>query len=175
MRVPFLAVMTVAALVLGGCSSSDDAPTPVSTVGAKPAPTSDASSGKGNGAVDCSQFTMDELTAFVMFTQLLGQMRSVSDLGIVSQLGYQSADVAAMLDKLDHLKGIKGEVYGTPDEGLAAFRSANDTVGAIIAKGDAAADADFAPLAAMWPSQDVWIQQQASITGALNVACPDLK
>jgi len=176
MKLRILAVATAAVLVLAGCGGpSDDGPAD----SPKPSPTVAAGGASGGGSQagssgECSAFSHDELISFVMFSQFLGQTRTVSALGTLSQLGYDPDTFAAMLDNLDQLKGVESVMYGTPDEGLANFRKANEIFGEILAKGEAASDADFAPVAQMWPSNDVWIKQQAAITGALNVVCPDL-
>ena len=82
--------------------------------------------------------------------------------------------MTAILDQLDGLKGVEGEVYGKPDDALVVMRTANDTYATIIAKGDAATAADFAPLDALEPDVTGWIKAQGTITSALNKACPDL-
>jgi hypothetical protein len=142
-----------------------------STATASPAPTGDP---VASGDLDCGTITGEQVAKFVIWSQLFAQVRTVDGLQTMATLGYTSTDMAALLDQLDHLKGVEGEVYGTPDDALVLFRTANDTFGAIIAKGDAATDADFAPLDDLAPDATAWINAQASISTALNAACPDI-
>jgi len=181
MNVRFLGVIAAGALVLSGCGSDNPAPTnddgggtvttqPTTQPTAQPPADNDAQA----GAVDCSSLTSEDAATFIMYGQLLGQIRSVSDLQSMAITGYTPEAMGAVLDKLEGLKGVEGEATGTPDEALVAFRTANDTFAAIIAKGAGATDADFAPVTELWPSNDAWITDQAAISGAINAACPDL-
>ena len=177
MKLRIVAMAAAAALLLAACGGpgdpdhrDPDQATPTATAAAA----GDPGSSQGSGDVDCSVFSKDDLVAFVMYTQFLGQVRDAGGLEVLSQVGYTPEEVGRMLDNLDQLKGIESQVYGTPDEGLANFRTANDTFAEILAKGDGATDADFAPVAALWASNDDWIKEQAAITGALKVACPDI-
>ena len=177
MNLRILAVAAAAALALAGCGGPGD-PDHVDTRSVTPtaveSPGETPGDSQASGDVDCSVFSKDELISFVMYTQFIGQVRDVGGLEVLSQMDYTPEEVERMLDNLDSLKGIDGGVYGTPDEALANFRAANDTFAEILSKGDAATDEDFAPVAALWASNDDWIKEQAAITGALNAACPDI-
>jgi len=179
MNVRLFGVIAAGALVLSGCGGEDPAPPALDgsdTSATQPVatPPADSDGDAQAGAVDCSSLTSDDAATFIMYGQLLGQIRSVSDLQAMSVTGYTPEAMGAVLTKLDGLEGVQGEATGTPDEALAAFHTANDTFAAIIAKGDAATDADFAPIAELWPSNDDWITDQAAISGAIKAACPDL-
>lgn len=181
MRVQILAGLAATTLLLAGCSGGSDdetpgatgpatSPTAVTTPTADPGDGGDAAAGD----VDCSVFETDGVTTFIIWTQMFMQIREVDGLQTLSVLGYTPGAMSDMLDDLDQLKGIEGEVPGTPDEALANVRAANDIVAAAMAKGDAATDADLAGLDAIYPDADSWVSAQASITDSLNAACPDL-
>jgi hypothetical protein len=179
MRTRLLAGIAGAALFLAGCGGGgeDDGAATITDSPTVPASTSSADAGGDNqaaGDVDCSVFAAADIAKFAVWTQLFAQVRTVDALQSMSTLGYTPEAMGAILDDLDQLKGHSGEVFGTPDDALVVFRSANDTYAAIIAKGEAATDADFAPLDALEPDVASWINAQATVTDALNQACPDL-
>lgn len=178
MRVRLLAGIAAATLLVAGCGGSaeddptvapggGDTATAAPTVGTEP----DAQAG---GDFDCSTITQEDVATFAVWSQLFAQVRNPDAMTGMTTLGYDPAQMEAYLDDLDALKGTEGEVYGTPDEALVVFRTANDTYAAIIAKGEGATEADFAPLNETYPDAQAWIQGQASIFDALNQACPDL-
>jgi len=180
MKVRHLAGFAFGALLLAGCGGTGDVPSAepsdALTTSPEATATTPADDGDSNatGDVDCSVFTKDQIVTWVIWTQLFAQVRSVDGLQTMSTLGYTPEDMAAMLDDLDQLKGHEGEVYGTPDDALVLFRTANDNYAAVIAKGDSATDADLAPLDDLAADPAAWISAQASVTDALNQACPDI-
>jgi hypothetical protein len=160
------------AMILTGCGGPGDSspePTAADTGTAVAEPTTTS-----GGSLDCSILSKEDVATFAVWAQLFAQVRTPSAMQGMTALGYDPAKMEAYLDALDALKGTQGEVYGTPDEALVVFRSANDTYAAVIAKGDSATDADFASLNEVYPDVQSWIQGQASIFDALNQACPDL-
>lgn len=174
------ATIVLGALLLTGCSGGGEAPPAMGptapgvvtdSTAAAPTTTADAQAG---GAMDCASLTATEATQFIIWTQMFAQVRTVDGLQTMTALQYSPDAMSAILDKLDGLKGVEGEVYGKPDDALVVMRTANDTYAAIITKGDAATDADFAPLDDLAPDTAAWIKAQATITTALNAACPDL-
>lgn len=180
MKVRLLAGIAAATLFVAGCGGSGDDPSadPVvsdtSTATTEPAPDSSEPDVQAGGSIDCSSLTPEDVATFAVWTQLFAQVRTPDAMVGMTGMGYDPAQMAAYLDVLDGLKGTEGEVYGKPDEALVVFRTANDTYAAIVEKGDAATEADFAPLNETYPDAQAWIQAQASIFDALNQACPDL-
>ena len=178
MRVYRFAAIAAGALLLAGCSGGDE---PTATGPTQAAPTIDAtetaapdSTAQAAGDMDCTSITGTEAAQFVIWTQLFAQVRSVDGLQTMATLQYTPEQMSAILDKLDGLKGVEGPVYGKPDDALVVMRTANDTYATIISKGDAATDADFAPITALEPDTASWIKAQAAISTALGAACPDL-
>jgi hypothetical protein len=176
MRVQVLAGVAALALVLAGCGGGDQeppaAPDTETTVDA--GPTAAGEEPQASGTVDCANLTEEDVATVAVWSQLFAQVRTPDAMEGMEALGYDPAQMEAYLDELDGLKGTEGEVYGTPDEALVVFRTANDTYAAIIAKGDAATEADFASLNEAYPDAQAWIQAQATIFDALNQACPEL-
>lgn len=174
-----IAAIAVVALLLAGCSGGgNDSPVmgptaPATTVNATKSaqPTTTA---QAAGDMNCTSLTSAEAVQFIVWTQMFAQVRTVDGLQTMTQLQYTPEAMDAILDKLDGLKGVEGEVYGKPDDALVVMRTANATYATVISKGDAATDADFAPIAALEPDTTSWITAQAAITSALNTACPDL-
>jgi len=179
MRVQILVGIAAGALLLSGCGGSSDPEqtTPPAgddtTTEATTEPAGDGDT-QASGSVDCANITEEEVAEFAIRAQLFAQVRTVDAMMGMEAVGYDPADMAAFLDKLNGLEGVEGEVYGKPDEGLVVFRAGNDTYAAIVAKGDSATDADFAPLDELEPDIPSWINAQASILDALTQACPDL-
>ena len=180
MKVRYFAGFTVGVLLLAGCGGTGDAPSaePSDATATTPTSTTTAQADDGDasaaGDVDCSVFSKDQIATWAIWTQLFAQVRTVDALQTLSTLGYTPEDMAAILDDLDQLKGHEGEVYGTPDEALVLFRTANDNYAAVIADGDSATDADLAPLNDLAADPAAWISAQASVTDALHQACPEI-
>ena len=181
MRKRNIVATVMGALLLAGCSGGGDEPPamgptdPGTVVETSPTSTpADTGGGQAAGDFDCDALTPEQAVQFIVWTQMFAQVRTVDGLQTMAALQYTPEAMAATLDLLDGLKGVKGEVYGTPDDALVVMRSANDAYAAIIKKGDAATDADFAVIAALEPDTASWITAQATITTALNTACPDL-
>jgi len=178
MRVRLFAAFAGATLLLAGCGGTEEDPAmgdtsgPVtSTASAEPGATTDDDV---QATGDCSSITEEEVATFAIMAQMFAQVRTVDAMQGMTALGYTPEDMAALLDKFEVAKGVEGEVYGKPDAALVVFRSANDTYAAVVAKGESATDADFAPLNDLEPDVASWIKAQASILDALNQACPDL-
>ena len=118
MKLRILAVAIATAAVLTGCGGAGDPETPgtpqATPTAAEPAtePTSGGQRGgsQASGDADCSVFSKDEVITWALYTQFLGQVRDVSGLGVLSQVGYTPEVYGAMLDELDQLKGIEGEL-----------------------------------------------------------------
>ena len=169
------AAIALGALLLAGCSGGGkDSPATGPTAPATAAPSATAGA-QAAGDFDCTSIAGPQMVQFIVWTQLFAQVRTVDGLQTMSSLQYDPQAMSATLDLVDGLKGVKGPIYGTPDNALVLMRSANDTYAAIIKKGDAATDADFAPLNGLAKDTTDWINAQAAITTALNTACPDLK
>ena len=177
MRARFVAVFAAGTLLLAGCGGSDGPTSAGTQPGGDPDTTTTAQANGGDpagGTIDCASISKDDAATFAIYAQLFAQVRTVDALQGMKAMGFTPEQMAALLDKFDALKGSEGEVYGKPDEALVVFRTANDTYAAILAKGDSATDADFAPLNELEPDVAAWITAQATILDALNQACPDL-
>src|SRR6188474_1911537 len=176
MKIRLLAGLAAATLFIAGCGGSGEdptgAPAPDDTAtAAAPSttePTDDSTEPdvQAGGAIDCESLSPEDVATFAIWTQMFTQVRSVDAIQGMTTVGYTPEQMDAYLDTLDGLKGTEGEVYGTPDEALVVFRTANDTYAAIIDKGDAASEADFTPLNEVYPDAQSWIQAQASIFDA---------
>ena len=170
-----LAAITLGALLLAGCGGGGDTPPAAPTdPGSTPGSTATGGDAQAAGSIDCNAIDPTKMVQFIVWTQTFAQVRSVDGLQTMATLQYTPENMAAILDQLDGLKGVEGEVYGKPDDALVVMRTANDTYATIISKGDAATDADFAPLDALEPDVTGWIKAQGAITSALATACPDL-
>ena len=171
-----LAAITLGALLLAGCGggSGETPPAVPSDPGSTPDAAATGGDAQAAGSIDCNAIDPTQMVQFIVWTQTFAQVRDVDGLQTMATLQYTPESMAAILDQLDGLKGVEGEVYGKPDDALVVMRTANDTYAAIIAKGDAATAADFAPLDALEPDVTGWIKAQGTITSALNTACPDL-
>ena len=178
MRIRLFAAFAGATLLLAGCGGNEedpamgDTPAPVmSTTSPEPGATAD---GDVQATGDCSGITEEEVATFAIMAQMFAQVRTVDAMQGMTALGYSPEAMDAILAKFEVAKGVEGEVYGKPDAALVVFNSANDTYAAVVAKGEGATDADFAPLDDLEPDVASWINAQASILDALNQACPDL-
>ncbi len=178
MSVGKFAAIALGALLLAGCGGGKDEPA-MGPTGAGSTTENTATAGANGdaqaaGDINCDAIDPTQMVQFIVWTQTFAQVRDVDGLQTMSTLQYTPETMTAILNQLDGLKGVEGEVYGKPDDALVVMRTANDTYAAIIAKGDSATAADFAPLDALEPDVTSWIKAQGAIMSALNAACPDL-
>ena len=173
-----IAAIALGALLLAGCGGGKDepamGPTDAGTTTDNTATAGATPNAQAAGDFDCDSIDPTQTVQFIVWTQMFAQVRDVDGLQTMGTLQYSPETMGAILDKLDGLKGVEGEVYGKPDDALVMMRTANDTYATIIQKGDAATAADFAPLDALEPDITAWIEAQGAIMSALNTACPDL-
>ena len=95
----------------------------------------DSSSPAAGGTVDCSALTKDDLAKFLVYTQVLAQIRTPDTLAAIkakSMTDYTPESLAAILDKLQVLAGHPAPGMGDPGAAVDFYVKANDSVKAML-------------------------------------------
>ena len=95
----------------------------------------DSSSPAAGGTVDCSALTKDDLAKFLVYTQVLAQIRTPDTLAAIkakSMTDYTPESLAAILDKLQVLAGHPAPGMGDPGAAVDFYVEANDSVKAML-------------------------------------------
>lgn len=183
-RLPAAVIIATVAFALAACSggggssgtTANRSSTPAGStpVASSPAPTK----GNGGGAVDCSALTKDDLAAYLVDTQLLGQVRdqtSVQALRDHTLGSYDPSAFAAILTKLQVLAGHSAAGFGDPADSIAFFTKANDIVGRMVASTGDVPQSLFDEYTAAVGNASAVISKQLPINAALSEYCPNTK
>jgi len=136
-------VVTLALTACGGSSASDTLNNAISNASkAASVAASAASANAGETApaagssVDCSGITKDDLAKYLVYTQVLAQVRTADTVAALKAKqfsDYTPEAMSAILAKLAVLAGHPATGFGDPAESLAYFTKANSLVAAMIA------------------------------------------
>ncbi|MGD9954846.1 MAG: hypothetical protein AB7V23_02150 [Candidatus Nanopelagicales bacterium] len=148
MRSLLASIAVAATLVLMGCSGeAKDAVG--SAVGAAQSAASSAAADGGSPAdgpsqsLDCGALTKDDVSRFIVYTQLIAQATDLDALNGLRQGGvtdYTPDAMKQVLDRMDVLRGHPAPGQPDPAEALDYFQKANTLLAAVFA-----ADADPSP------------------------------
>jgi hypothetical protein len=134
-----------------------------------------ASEAPSTGTVDCGTLTKDDLGKWIVYTQLLIGAGKSKD-GVASLKSQQVSDYtpdkfAAILAKLDVLKGHGALGFDDPTASLDFFAHLNDLMGTMIAGSDVT-QAQRDEYAAAAGSTGSAIGKQLPVNAALSQYCP---
>ena len=165
------------AVALSGCSgggsgSSSEISSAAHSAAASSPKTSVAAA---SGSVDCAGLTKEDLAAYLVDTQLMAQVRdqaSVQALRDHSLGDYTPEKFAAILAKLQVLRGHPAAGFGDPAGSLDYYKQANDLLGQILATtGDVPQGLLDEYRSAVGDTSAV-IAKQLPINAALSEYCP---
>jgi hypothetical protein len=173
MRPMVLAAAVVLAVSLAACSSgggttaagTTSAPAPGSTASSTPA---GSSSTPASGSGDCSALTKDDMAKYLVYTQIVAQVRDASMIDTIKSgtlTDYTPDKLDAILAKMSFLQG----------DGAAAvqfFQKADASVATMISGTPTAAD--FAAYQTQTGGIAGVLKQQLAINLAVGTACPNL-
>jgi hypothetical protein len=125
------------------------------------------------GGVDCSGLSKEDLAKFLVYTQLLAQVRSADSVATIK--GKQFTDytpeaMSAILTKLGVLAGHPATGFADPADSLAYFTKANDLVAAMVAA-DAPTQAQIDEYTAALGGTAAAIGKQLPINAAVGQYC----
>jgi hypothetical protein len=173
----------VAALALSACGGSSASATLNNAIAnASKAASVAASAASANagetapasgGSVDCSGITKDDLAKYLVYTQLLAQVKSadtVASLKAKQFSDYTPEAMSAILAKLGVLAGHPAAGFGDPADSLAYFTKANDALAAMIAA-DAPTKAQLDAYTAALGGTATAIGKQLPVNAAIAQYC----
>jgi len=170
-----LALMLALTLALGGCSGGSSGGTaagPPSGAAASPdvSPTAAA-----DGAVDCASLSREDLASYLVYTQLIAQVRDQSTVQALrdhSFSDYTPEKFAAILTELQVLAGHPAAGFGDPADSLAYYTKANDLLAAILATSGDVPQAALDEYSAAIGDVGASISKQLPINAAISQYCP---
>jgi hypothetical protein len=132
--------------------------------------TGDSSSGASPAGADCSALTRTDLAKFIVYTQLLAQVRDKN--GVAAMAAGGMADYTPQ--KFDQIVQKLSFLSSDPQAGpaLAALQKANDTVKTLAA--GSPTQADFAKYQADTGGVAGVLKDQVAVTVGLSKLCPSI-
>lgn len=128
------------------------------------------------GAVDCSALTKDDLAKFLVYTQVLAQIRTPDTLAAIkakSMTDYTPESLAAILDKLQVLAGHPAPGMGDPGAAVDFYVKANDSVKAMLDSASVT-QAQLDAYQAQVGGVASILGKQVAINAAIGTDCPKI-
>ena len=136
----------------------------------------DSSSPAAGGTVDCSALTKDDLAKFLVYTQVLAQIRTPDTLAAIkakSMTDYTPESLAAILDKLQVLAGHPAPGMGDPGAAVDFYVEANDSVKAMLDSASVT-QAQLDAYQAQVGGVASILGKQVAINAAIGTNCPKI-
>jgi len=128
------------------------------------------------GAVDCSALTKDDLAKFLVYTQILAQIRTPDTLTAIKEKSitdYTPESFAAILAKLQVLAGHPAAGMGDPGAALDFYAKANDSVKALLDSASVT-QAQLDAYQAQVGGVSSILGKQVAINAAIGESCPKI-
>ena len=126
------------------------------------------------GAVDCSAITKDDLAKFLVYTQILAQIRTPDTVAAIkskSITDYTPESFAAILAKLQVLAGHPAAGMGDPGAALDFYAKANDSAKALLDSASVT-QAQLDAYQAQVGGVASILSKQVAINAAIGESCP---
>ena len=169
----------------GSASPSQAASSALSRVQSAAAAASSAAAAAGGdssspapagGAVDCSAITKDDLAKFLVYTQILAQIRTPDTLTAIKEKSitdYTPESFAAILAKLQVLAGHPAAGMGDPGAALDFYAKANDSAKALLDSASVT-QAQLDAYQAQVGGVASILSKQVAINAAIGESCPKI-
>ena len=157
-----------------GCSGESTGGTatpPASTAAGQPG----ASPTPADGGVDCASLSREDLASYLVYTQVLAQVRDQSTVQALrdhSFSDYTPEKFAAILTELEVLAGHPASGFGDPADSLAYFTRANDILAPLVASSGDVPQASLDEYTAAIGDVGTAISKQLPINAAISQYCP---
>ena len=128
------------------------------------------------GAVDCSAITKDDLAKFLVYTQILAQIRTPDTVAAIKSktiTDYTPESFAAILAKLQVLAGHPAAGMGDPAAALEFYSKANDSAKALLDSASVT-QAQLDAYQAQVGGVASILSKQVAINAAIGESCPKI-
>ncbi len=174
----FMLPLAIVTLLTASCSSTSNVTslTLPSAAGAS-SPETPGNSPSVNNAVGCGSLTKDDLAKYIVYTQVLAQVRDVPSAKAVKArtfTDYTPAAFATILDHLSVLGGRPAQGFDDPAASLAYYKNANEILSRIVDTTGDIPQSLIDEYKTAIVNTSTAIQKQLPINAAVSVHCPNL-
>ena len=175
-RTPISITLAVAlGLLIAGCSGGSSAGTTAVPPSSAGGATGVSPTAAAEGDVDCGSLSREDLASYLVYTQVLAQVRDQSTVQALrdhSFSDYTPEKFAAILAELQVLAGHPAVGFGDPADSLAYFTKANDILAGILAMSGDVPQASLDEYTSAIGDVGTAISKQLPINAAISVYCP---